>query len=325
MPRHKSQASNPESLMPKISATAAPCPSEPNVPRPSNPNSARLPPRTAAAILIAAVPASRTACWAVGGTFVPGKYATEGRFLGGSREACERTDHPRQHLGRHVELEILFVKEGNQHFRSSGADHCMSAWIGGVRGGIADLGKPIGIGVGVRVAVRSGRADRGHRAPKIEGIFRIVEGDDAIGETKVQQREQPVVSRGGQLMRQGRSLSDLVLRLALLWDGSALTRSVELAVSHYGPQPTQPVPACSRGAELGAIQICRALAVNSKFPCRHQLLGHDTATTYHGVKVNERLWPYSCSYVPYVCQRMRRRLGHRQSTALARQKREDDA
>ena len=114
-------------------------------------------------------------------------------------------------------------------------------------------------------------------------------------------------------------------RLALLWDGSALTRSVEPAVSHYGPQPTQPVPACSRGAELGAIQICRALAVNSKFPCRHQLLGHDTATTYHGLKVNERLWPYSCSYVPYVCQRMRRRLGHRQSTALARQKREDDA
>ena len=82
---------------------------------------------------------------------------------------------------------------------------------------------------------------------------------------------------------------------------------------------------CSRGAELGAIQICHALAVNSKFPCRHQLLGHDTATTYHGVKVSERFWTCSCSRVPCVSQRTRRRSAQRQSTALTQQKREDDA
>jgi len=55
MQRHKHHASNPEILTPKICATAVPCPSEPSVPRLSNPNSARLPPRTVAAMLMAAV------------------------------------------------------------------------------------------------------------------------------------------------------------------------------------------------------------------------------------------------------------------------------
>src|SRR5467141_1976489 len=72
MQRHKNHASNPETLTPKIWAAAAACPSDSSVPRPSNPNSARLPPCMAAAMLMAAVVASRMACWAVGGTFVPG-------------------------------------------------------------------------------------------------------------------------------------------------------------------------------------------------------------------------------------------------------------
>src|ERR1700737_4005499 len=45
MQRHKHHASNPEILTPKICATAAPCPSEPSVPRPSNPNPPLLPQR----------------------------------------------------------------------------------------------------------------------------------------------------------------------------------------------------------------------------------------------------------------------------------------
>jgi hypothetical protein len=85
------------------------------------------------------------------------------------------------------------------------------------------------------------------------------------------------------------------------------------------------VPACSRGAELGAIRIYRVAAVHGRFPWPYQLLGHGVPTRYHDLSLIERSWTYSCSRVPYVCQRMRRRLGHRQSTALARQKREDGA
>src|SRR5215472_1474740 len=139
-----------------------------------------------------------------------GKDATHRCFVGRSLEARERATRKRQNLGSHVELEMVFVKEGNQYFRSGGADHCVSAWIRGVRGGIADLGKPTGIGVGVRIAVRSGRADRGHRAPEIVGIFRIVEGDDPVGETQIEQRKQASALRSRQIMRQRCGLGDLV-------------------------------------------------------------------------------------------------------------------
>lgn len=105
---------------------------------------------------------------------------------------------------------------------------------------------------------------------------------------------------------------------------SAPTRSAEPAVSRHGLQPTEPAPACSRGAELGAIQIYHVVAVNSRFLC-HQLLGRGAATRYYDLSLIERCWTYSYSRVRYVSQQMRPRLGHRQATALVRLKREDGA
>ena len=40
---------------------------------------------------------------------------------------------------------MVRVEEGSQHLRRGCAYDGMSAWVGGVRGGVADLGKPIGI------------------------------------------------------------------------------------------------------------------------------------------------------------------------------------
>src|ERR1700730_12398800 len=86
----------------------------------------------------------------------------------------------------------------------------MSAWVGGVWGGVTDLGKPVGISLGFRVAVRSGGADRGHRAPEIIRVFGIAECDHPVGETQIKPRKQPSVLRGRQVMRQRRGLRDLV-------------------------------------------------------------------------------------------------------------------
>jgi hypothetical protein len=91
------------------------------------------------------------------------------------------------------------------------------------------------------------------------------------------------------------------------------------------PHPPDAVPTRSRGAELGAIRICHGVAVNGRFRCRYQSLERDSATRNRGQRLSERLWPYSCSYVPHVSQRMRRRSAQRQSRALTQQKREDDA
>src|ERR1700737_1129555 len=86
----------------------------------------------------------------------------------------------------------------------------VSARGGGVWGGIADLGEPIGISLGFRVAVRSGGADRGHRSPEIVGVFSIVECAPPVGETQIEERKQPSILRSRQVMRQRRGLGDLV-------------------------------------------------------------------------------------------------------------------
>src|SRR5215471_19315687 len=105
---------------------------------------------------------------------------------------------------------MILVEERNQDLRPCRTNGGMGPGVGRVRGGIADLGKPIGISLNVWVPVRSGCADRGHRAPKIVGIFRIVEGDDRVGKTQIEQRKQASVLRGRQIMRQRRGLCDLV-------------------------------------------------------------------------------------------------------------------
>src|SRR5215469_9621141 len=138
------------------------------------------------------------------------KDATQCCFLRRSREARERANHSGHHLGSHAEFEMVFAKEGSQYLRPRCADDRVSAWVGRVRGCVADLGKPIGIGLGFRVAVRRGRADRGHRPPEIVSVFRVVKCDHGIGKTQIEQRKQPSVLRSRQVMRQRRRLSDLV-------------------------------------------------------------------------------------------------------------------
>ena len=53
---------------------------------------------------------------------------------------------------------MVRVKKGNQHLRPGRADDRMSARVGGVWGGIADLGQPIGISLRIRVTIRRRRA-----------------------------------------------------------------------------------------------------------------------------------------------------------------------
>src|SRR5947208_5898110 len=136
--------------------------------------------------------------------------AAERRLLGGGREACERAFHSRQNLRRHVELEMVSVEEGNQHLRPGRADHSMSAWVGGVRGGFTDLRKPGRISRCVRVVVCIASPDRGHRPPSIAGVLGVLESDHAVGKAQVQLGKQPRVLRGGQVMRHRRRLGDLV-------------------------------------------------------------------------------------------------------------------
>src|SRR6266436_8702936 len=66
---------------------------------------------------------------------------------------------------------MVLAEEGNQHLRPGRADDRMSARVGGVRGGIADLGKPIRVSLGFRVTIRSGSTDRGHWSPQIVRVF----------------------------------------------------------------------------------------------------------------------------------------------------------
>ena len=107
-------------------------------------------------------------------------------FHRGSLKACERALHSGHDLGSHAEVEIVLAEERDQHFGPGSADDRMSAGVGGVWGGVADLGKPVGISVGVRVSIRRGCANCGYRAPEIVSVFGIVKGDDPIGKTKIQ-------------------------------------------------------------------------------------------------------------------------------------------
>jgi len=106
-----------------------------------------------------------------------GQDAAQRCFLRRSREAGERAIHSRQNFRGHAEFEMVRVDEGGQHLRRGRADDGMGPWVGGVRGGVADLGKPIGISLGFRVTVPSGRADRGNWSPEIVDVFSIVECD----------------------------------------------------------------------------------------------------------------------------------------------------
>jgi hypothetical protein len=81
-----------------------------------------------------------------------GKDAAQRCFFRSGREAGERAIHSRQNFRGHAELEMVCVEEGSQHLRRSCAYDGMSAWVGGVRGGVADLGKPVGISLGFGVA-----------------------------------------------------------------------------------------------------------------------------------------------------------------------------
>src|ERR1700730_12234041 len=105
---------------------------------------------------------------------------------------------------------MVRVKKGNQHLRPGRADDRMSARGGGVWGGVADLGQPSGISLGVRVTIRSRRADRRHRSPEIIGVFSVVECDHPVGETQIEYRKQTSDLRGGQSVRQRSSLVDFV-------------------------------------------------------------------------------------------------------------------
>jgi len=78
----------------------------------------------------------------------PGEDAAQRCFFRRSREAGERAIHSRQNFRGHAEAEMVRVEEGSQHLRRGCAYDGMSAWVGGVRGGVADLGKPIGISLG---------------------------------------------------------------------------------------------------------------------------------------------------------------------------------
>ena len=84
---------------------------------------------------------------------------------------------------------MVLVEERNQHLRPGRADDRMSAGVGGVRGGVAHLGKPIRIRLGFRVTIRSGSADRGDRSPEIVGVFGVVEGDHPVGKAQIEQGE----------------------------------------------------------------------------------------------------------------------------------------
>src|SRR5438105_13361139 len=95
-----------------------------------------------------------------------GKDAAQRCFFRRSREVGERAIHSRQNFRAHAELEMVLVKEGSQHLCSGCADNGMGIWVGGVRGGIADLGKTIGISLGCWVTVRTLRMDSGHRSPE---------------------------------------------------------------------------------------------------------------------------------------------------------------
>src|SRR6266478_7394232 len=105
---------------------------------------------------------------------------------------------------------MVLAEEGYQHLRPGRADDRMSARVGGVRGGVADLGKPIRVSLGFRVTIRSGSPDRGHWSPEIVRVFGIVEGDHAVGETQIKQGKEPSVLCGRQVVRYRRGLSDLV-------------------------------------------------------------------------------------------------------------------
>src|SRR5438128_11671518 len=89
-----------------------------------------------------------------------GKDAAQRGFLRRSREAGERAIHSRQNFRAHAELEMLPVKEGSQHLCSCCADNGMGRWVGGVPGGIADLGTLLGISLGCLVTAGTRRTAR---------------------------------------------------------------------------------------------------------------------------------------------------------------------
>src|SRR4029077_4625066 len=126
------------------------------------------------------------------------KNPAERRLVGGVAEGAERTLHPGQHLGSDAELEGITPEESREHARCGCADDAVGARVGGIRAGLADLGKPIWTRARPGVIVRIRSADRSDGPPEVVGVLRIVEGDPPVREREVQQREQ-----AGGLRRRG--------------------------------------------------------------------------------------------------------------------------
>src|SRR6266404_2435215 len=135
---------------------------------------------------------------------------TQRSFLGGRGKRIERAFCSGHHFGRDAELEGLGSKNVREHRSCSSADDGVRARVRRIRRGLADFRKPVRVHFGLRVAVRVRGPNRSHRPPEVVSILRVVEGDDAVREREVEQREEARVLPRRQGSDERRGLSNLV-------------------------------------------------------------------------------------------------------------------
>src|SRR5438270_11605461 len=112
---------------------------------------------------------------------------------------------------------MIFSEERNQHGSATRADYSVRPGISGIGRGVTNFRQPIRVGQSFGIAVIGSSANGSYRPPEVIRVFGVVERDDVIRECYVQQGEEPSVLCGGQVMRHGRRLRDLV---PIVLDGS---------------------------------------------------------------------------------------------------------
>src|SRR5258706_7919203 len=102
-------------------------------------------------------------------------------FFRCNRKAREGAIYSRQDFRSNGEVEMIPSEERRQDRSSTRANNRVRARIGGIRGRVANLRKPIRVRKCFGGAVRGSLAGGSHPAPEVVPVLSLVESDQAIG------------------------------------------------------------------------------------------------------------------------------------------------
>src|SRR5579862_560419 len=146
----------------------------------------------------------------VGAEMHSSEDSAERSLIRSGREALKKAFYAWHNLGGDLKVEAMTPEKGIQNSARGSADHGVRSRIGWVWRGFPNLWKPVLVGHRRGVVVRIGSPNGSHRPPEVICIFGIVEGNYAIRQRQVKQREKARILRSCQVVSFSCRLADLI-------------------------------------------------------------------------------------------------------------------